>query len=199
MYHDWHLQVHDGGPVRECRDSPATRHLKMVNADQLVLASDQLVPLWKPPVVEKAGGWKGFLQVVKPGEHDTLPVKREIYKSHSGKRFWPKVETYNQHNVSWCTTERKSIGLCIMQSPSSPMKLTGQLAFFSCQNSKEHVNHIVPENSNVSQPEDNQRDRCTDLSGTQWTSLWTQLASSCRWSPPPTAPAARWCLAASTF
>ena len=106
MYHDWHLQVHDGGPVRECRDSPATRHLKMVNADQLVLASDQLVPLWKPPVVEKAGGWKGFLQVVKPGEHDTLPVKREIHKSHSGKRFWPKVETYNQHNVSWCTTER---------------------------------------------------------------------------------------------
>jgi len=51
---------------------------------------------YETPVVEKAGGWKGFLQVVKPGEHHTLP-----------------------------------------------MKLTGQLAFFSCQNSKEHVNHIV--------------------------------------------------------
>ena len=40
---------------------------------------------------------------------------------------------------------KKSFGLCIMQSPSSsPMELTGQLAFFSRQNSKEHVDHILP-------------------------------------------------------
>ena len=76
--------------MRECRDSPATRHLKRVNLDHLVLASDQLVPLRQPPVVEKAGGWKGFLQVVKPGEHDTLPAKSKIHKSHSGKKILTK-------------------------------------------------------------------------------------------------------------
>ena len=27
------------------------------------------------PVVEKAGGWKCLLQVVEPGEHDTVAVK----------------------------------------------------------------------------------------------------------------------------
>ena len=75
------------------------------------------------------------------------------------------------------------------------MELAGQLAFFSCQNSKEHVDHIVPgtPKSHTSSQ------RPTDLSGTQWTSLWTQLASSCRWLSPPTPPAARCCLAASTF
>jgi len=51
---------------------------------------------YEAPVVEKAGGRKGLLQVIKPGEHHTIT-----------------------------------------------MELTSQLAFFSRQNSKEHVDHIV--------------------------------------------------------
>ena len=66
------------------------------------------------PVVEKAWWWKGFLQVVKPGEHHTLTVKREINKSCSGKRFWPKVETYSHRNASlYLMRNKKVIGLCI--------------------------------------------------------------------------------------
>ena len=61
--------------------------------DQLILTTDcdQLVPERENedllnlkeegrhgPVVEKAGGRKGLLQVVEPGEHHTITVEREI-------------------------------------------------------------------------------------------------------------------------
>ena len=152
--------------------------------DQLTSDCDQLVPLLKVkgmqgPVVEKAGGGKGLLQVIKPGEHHTITEEREINLTveKSSDQRW---RHYSQHNAFLhLMRNKKSFGLCIMQSPSSPMELTSQLAFFSRQNSKEHVDHIVPGTSKSHKSSGDNR-RCTDLSGTQWTSLWTQSASSCR-------------------